>query len=201
MGRYAKNRELRSASYSIRLPVGSNAIGPDDPVDGLIRYNYIRERPEIYYKNKWRPLGVGGDIEYPHKDTFYGNGVQTTFTPMRFSYPAGNEIYLFVFIHNVFQNPGVSYVVSGYDIIFTSPPPDGHPIVIIHGAVVGDYSDPIPNTWTTWTNTGFVPGYSIVGTDSYSGGDINDVDPGDTIRFDVSSYTAGETMYYTVESA
>ena len=201
MGRYAKNRELKSGSYSIRFPVGSNAIGPNDPVDGLVRFNYIKQRPEIYYRNKWRPLGVGSDIEYPHKDTFYGNGSATTFTPMRFSYPAGNEMYLLVFIHNVFQNPGVAYVVNNYDIVFVSPPPDGHPIVILHGVVTGDYSDPIPETWTSYLPPNYVPGYSILATDNYSGGDTDDVGTGETLRFDISSLNQTETMYYTVEPA
>ena len=200
MGRYAKNRELRSASYSIRLPVGSSAIGPNDPVDGLIRYNFILARPEVYFRNKWRPIGTGSDIEYPYKDTFYGNGSQTVFTPMRFSYPAGNELYIFVFIHNVFQNPGVSYVVNNYDLVFTSPPPDGHPVVVLHGLVTGDYSEPIPAYWTNYFTNSFSPGYSIVATDDYTGGDINDVAAGQILRFDVSTFNQSETIYYTVES-
>ena len=50
MGRYAKNRELRSASYSIRMPVGYTSIGPNDPVEGLMRFNNTRKRIEAYYK-------------------------------------------------------------------------------------------------------------------------------------------------------
>ena len=148
MGRFLKNKELKSGSYSIRLPMGSNSIGPNSPVNGLVRYNIDRRRAELYSRNKWRPLGTGGDIEYPIKDTFYGDGRTNTFGPMLYSYPTGNEIFVMVFIHNVFQNPGIAYVLDGYEIQFTSPPPNGHPIVILHGVVIGDASEQIPGWYT-----------------------------------------------------
>jgi hypothetical protein len=147
MGRYAKNRELRSASYSIRLPVGSSALGPNDPVYGLIRYNTTNSRMELYDRGKWRPVNTAGNIEYPVKDTFFGDSNQRSFGPMRFSYPAGNEIFILVYVGNVFQNPGVAYVVDGYNIIFTSAPPTGHAIVILHGIVPGDYTELIPASY------------------------------------------------------
>lgn len=121
--------------------MGSSAVGPNSPVTGLLRFNQTRNRPELYYNNKWRPLAANGDIEYPQKDIFYGTGRETVFGPMKFSYPTGNEIFLLVFIHNVFQNPGAAYIVDNFTINFTSPPPNGHPIVILHGAVFGDYSE------------------------------------------------------------
>lgn len=144
MGRYAKNRELRSASYSIRLPVGYNSLGPNDPVDGLIRYNATLEKLEVYLKNKWRPFTTGSVIEYPYKDTFYGDGVARSFGPMRFQYAAGNELFVFVYVGNVFQNPGVAYLIDGYTITFSSTPPLGQPIVILHGLVAGDPLESIP---------------------------------------------------------
>lgn len=162
MGRYAKNRELDSAAYTVRFPMGSAIAAPNDPVTALVRYNETRRRAEMYLKNKWRPFLFGSDIEYPHKDTFYGTGVQTVFGPMRFAYPTGNELFLQVFIHNVWQNPGVAYVVNGYEITFTSPPPDGHPIVILHGNVVGDYEEVIPASWLGYVPIYDPPSYDIV---------------------------------------
>jgi hypothetical protein len=147
MGRYAKNRELRSASYSIRLPVGSSALGPNDPVFGLIRYNTSLSAMEIYDRGKWRPVNKSTTIEYPYKETFYGNSATRSFGPMRFSYPSGNEIFIMVYVGNVYQNPGVAYVVDGYNIIFTSAPPTGQAIVILHGIVPGDYTDLIPENY------------------------------------------------------
>lgn len=193
MGRYAKNRELRSASYSIRMPVGYTSIGPNDPVEGLMRFNNTRKRIEAYYKGKWRPLAAGsGDIEYPHKDTFYGNGTQTNFGPMRYSYPAGNEIYILVFIGNVFQNPGVAYNIDGYEITFTSPPPDGHPIVILHGTMPGEPMELIPEDYSIYTPPSG-PLYAVFGN-------VSTVVEGSPVLFTVNTLNIpnGTVLYYRV---
>jgi len=147
MGRYVKNKELKSGSYSIRMPMGSSILAPNAPVNGLTRYNTVRHRIEVYRLGRWVPLAYASDIEYPNKETFYGTGSQVVFGPMKYKYPKGNDIFIRVYVHNVFQNPGVAYTVDDYSIRFTSPVPDGHPIVILHGVVVGDPFEPIPVTW------------------------------------------------------
>ncbi len=171
MGRYLKNRELESASYSIRMPVTcSTSVGPNCPVDGLIRFNDEKKRPEIYMKGRWRPFAITGEIPYPDKDIFYGDAKQTVFGPMKYSYPTGNEILILVFIHNVYQVPGLAYIVDGYEINFTSPPPMYHPIVILYGIPFFDYAEPLapfiftppaltpPAASTThWTISNFSP--------------------------------------------
>lgn len=196
MGRYAKNRELRSASYSIRFPVGTSAIGPNDPVDGLVRYNKTKDKPEIYFKNKWRAFGVGGDIEYPYKDTFYGDGSSTAFSPMRFGYPTGNELYVMVYIQNVWQNPGINYTLDEYEIIFTSPPPDGHTIVILHGIVTnGDYTELIPSTWSNSAPPAVVPYYDITVAGP------NAIGCNEEFLINLNSVDQSETLYYSIEDA
>ena len=147
MGRFVKNKELDSQSYSIRLPMGSNVLAPDDPVTGLLRFNQTGEKIEFYHVDRWRPLTWASDITYPFKDVFYGTSTQTVFGPMRFKYPKGNEIFLIVHIHNVWQNPGVAYTIDDYTITFSSPVPDGHAIVIMHGMVPGDPFVQIPLSW------------------------------------------------------
>lgn len=147
MGRFLKNKEIKSGSYSIRLPMGTSILAPNAPVSGLMRFNVPRDRVEVYRLNRWVPLAFASDIEYPHKETFYGTGTQVVFGPMRYKYPANNEIYIRVFVHNVFQNPGVAYTIDDYTIIFTSPVPDGHPIVILHGVTPGDPFEQIPYSW------------------------------------------------------
>lgn len=162
MGRYVKNKELDSQSYSIRLPMGSNVLAPNDPVTGLIRFNQSRSKIEFYDVNRWRPLTWASDIEYPFKDVFYGTGTQTVFGPMRFKYPVGNEIFLVVHIHNVWQNPGVAYTIDDYTISFSSPVPDGHAIVIVHGLVPGDPFVPIPTSWQPPPQRFQPPSYRII---------------------------------------
>jgi hypothetical protein len=134
MGRYTKNKELRSAGYSIRLPYTSPAIGPECPVEGLVRYNYTTDTVEIYSNNKWRIFRMSDDIEpMPTKDTFYGDADNRVFGPMSFEYDPGEELKIFVYVQNVWQNPNVNYTVEGFYIIMASPPPDGHAVVVIHG--------------------------------------------------------------------
>ena len=147
MGRFIKNRELKSGSHSIRLPIGTTILAPNDPVTGLFRFNHPKSRVEVYRSNRWVPLAFAPEIDYPFKETFYGTGTQVVFGPMRYKYPKNNEIYVRIYVHNVFQNPGVAYTIDDYSITFTSPPPDGHAIVVMHGTVPGDVFEPIPITW------------------------------------------------------
>lgn len=148
MGRHLKNTEIKTGSHSVRLPMGTTILAPNDPVTGLFRYNEIRRRVEVYRLNRWVPLQFASDIEYPFKETFYGTGSQVVFGPMKYKYPTNNEIYLKIFVHNIFQNPGVAYTIDDYTITFTSPPPDGHPIVVIHGSMPGDPFEQIPISWS-----------------------------------------------------
>lgn len=134
MGRYAKNKELRSASYSIRLPYASSLLGPECPIEGLVRYNYDNDHIEVFSNNQWRILKHIDDLEPPPvKDTFFGDAEERIFGPMSFSYVPGEELLIFVFVQNVWQNPNVNYSVDGYYITMASPPPDGHALVILHG--------------------------------------------------------------------
>lgn len=134
MGRLVKNKELKSGSYSTRLPMGSNAVGPNAPVDGLIRFNIDRNEMELYANRRWKTVKVVLESEKATvKDTFYGDGTTRNFGPLRFVYPIGQEIKILVFVGNVFQNPGVAYTVDDDSILFSSAPPDGQTIVILHG--------------------------------------------------------------------
>jgi hypothetical protein len=164
MGRYLKNRELKSASYSIRVPIGNNLLAPNDPKVGQIRFNTSKDRLELYAQNRWRPFALVSDIEYPNKDTFYGTGYQKVFGPMRYRYPKGNEIFVQVFVFNVHQNPGAAYTIDDYNIIFSTPPPDNHPIVIFHGLFVGDALTAIPQSWQPPSHIYTTSSYRITGS-------------------------------------
>lgn len=132
MGRYIKNTELKTGSYSIRPPYAPAAVGPNDPVDGLFRYNTTNGKLQYYTSDRWFNIAIEGPTKLT-KDYFIGNSVDRTFGPMSFSYSAGDELYILVFIGNVFQNPGVAYTVLNNTITFTSTPDNLQPIVIIHG--------------------------------------------------------------------
>jgi hypothetical protein len=134
MGRYLKNRQLETASYSARFPLGNSILAPDSPVTGLVRYNIENDKVEVYSEGIWKQviMNFGTNIELS-KDTFVGDGFKRIFGPMRYSYNMGEELKILVFIGYVFQNPGVAYTVDGDIIEFTSVPPDDQSIIILHG--------------------------------------------------------------------
>lgn len=134
MGRHLKNRQLETASYSVRMPIGSGVLAPDSPVTGLYRYNNETGDVEVYINDRWRvvPTQVT-NVQEVYKDTFVGDGSSRIFGPLRYSYQTGQELLVLVFVGNVFQNPGVAYVLNGDQIEFTGAPPNGHSIIVLHG--------------------------------------------------------------------
>jgi hypothetical protein len=133
MGRHLKNTELKTGSYSIRMPYAPSAVGPEAPVDGLVKFNTTTNRMQFYSSNSWNNFSKEGFVQL-FKDTFTGDGSTRQFGPLSATYAAqGDEMYVLVFIGNVFQNPGVAFQLSADQITFTGTPGEGQPIVILHG--------------------------------------------------------------------
>jgi hypothetical protein len=131
MPTFLKNRELQSGSTGIRIPTGSAANRPDNPVFGMIRFNTDTGFCEFYNGTLWQNMGVGGVISYT-VDNFTGNGVQTVFT---MSVAESNEEQIIVFVGSIYQDPATAYTVDGgLDITFTSAPPNTSPISVIHSS-------------------------------------------------------------------
>jgi hypothetical protein len=129
MGIYVKNRRLQSGSTGVVLPTGSSATRPEYPTFGMIRYNTDVGLVEFFNGSVWNTLSVGGSVSYT-VDDFVGNGVQTIFTMSVAESVAENII---VFVGSIYQDPATSYTVNGgYDITFTSAPPNTVPINVIH---------------------------------------------------------------------
>jgi hypothetical protein len=129
MGIYVKNRRLQSGSTGVVLPTGSSATRPEYPTFGMIRYNTDSGLVEFFNGSIWSTLSTGGSITYI-VDDFTGNGVQTVFT---MSVAESTETQLIVFVGSIYQDPASAYTVNGgYDITFTSAPPNTVPINVIH---------------------------------------------------------------------
>jgi hypothetical protein len=129
MGYFVKNRQLQSGSTGVVLPTGSSANRPDFPAFGMIRYNTDSGLVEFFNGSVWASLSTGGSITYT-VDDFVGNGVQTLFT---MSVAESTATQLIVFVGSIYQDPASSYTVNGgYDITFTSAPPNTVPINVIH---------------------------------------------------------------------
>jgi hypothetical protein len=129
MGYFVKNRQLQSGSSGVVLPTGSAAERPDYPLFGMIRYNTDSGFCEFYNGTIWQNMGVGGAISYT-VDNFTGNGVQTVFT---MSIAESDAEQIIVFVGSIYQDYATAYTVNGgYDITFTSAPPNTVPISVIH---------------------------------------------------------------------
>ena len=129
MGYFVKNRRLESGSSGVVIPTGSAAQRPVSPNFGMIRYNTDLGLVEFYNGSVWGSLSPSGSINYT-VDDFVGNGVQTLFTRSIAESVAQNII---VFVGSIYQDPATSYTVNGgYDITFTSAPPNTVPINVIH---------------------------------------------------------------------
>lgn len=133
MGRYLKNTQLLGGSYAIQLPIGSNSVGPDSPVDGQFRYNASNSKIEFFYAGSWKQVAKIGAVPIS-VDEFTGDAVTTAFT---MSQTESDSNAILVQIGGVYQQPNVNYTVNGTtSISFTSPPPapgiNPNKIVVVH---------------------------------------------------------------------
>jgi len=131
MGRFLKNDKIRTAGYGAVIPYGPTSLRPAAPIPGDFRFNTDTNLVEVYYSGLWNSLTREGPVNVT-KDTFTGDSSTSNFT-LSVSYTAGQEARMIVVIGNVFQNPGVAYTVSGTTITFTSPPPFGQTVIVLHG--------------------------------------------------------------------
>jgi hypothetical protein len=129
MPTFLKNRELQSGSTGIRIPTGSAANRPDSPVFGMIRYNTDSGLVEFYNGTIWQAMSAGGSISYT-VDDFTGDGSTEIFV---MSIAESNEEQIIVFVGSIYQDPLTAYTVDGgFNIEFTSAPPNTVPINVIH---------------------------------------------------------------------
>lgn len=132
MGNFLKNRRLLSGSSGVVLPTGGSALRPVSPVFGLIRYNTDLAAVEFFNGSVFVQLSSAGAIDYI-VDSFTGDGSTTVFT---MSVQESLTTQILVFVGSIYQDPLTAYTVDGgFDITFTSAPPDGEPISVIHSSV------------------------------------------------------------------
>ena len=131
MGNFLKNRKLLSGSSGVVLPSGGTALRPDNPAFGLIRYNTDSGLIEYFNGTVFVSLAATGGAGYV-VDNFTGDGVTTVFV---MSIIVDDPTQIIVFVGSVYQIATTNYTVGGpgnFNITFTSPPPDGLPINVIH---------------------------------------------------------------------
>jgi hypothetical protein len=115
---------------AVGMPTGTSAQQPSSPFEGMFRYNIDNDKFEYYANGSWKVVRAEGKATIT-KDIYTGDGSTTNFGPMTFS--VSDENTILVYIQNVWQEGGINYTVSGTTINFTSSPPNGHKIVVLHG--------------------------------------------------------------------
>lgn len=131
MGYFVKNRTIPSGSSGVRLPTGTSANRPANPAFGLMRFNTETGFIEYFNGIEFISVSTGGNVNYI-VDSFTGDGSTTVFTMSEQETTASQ---LIVFVGSIYQDSITAYTVNGgFDITFTSPPPNGEPISVIHSA-------------------------------------------------------------------
>lgn len=129
MGYFLKNRQFQSGSTGMVIPVGSSATRPEAPVFGLMRYNTDLGLIEFFNGSIFQSVAVAGGIAYT-VDTFTGDGSTVAFN---MSVVESNAEDIIVFVGSLYQIPTTNYTVNGtVTITFTSAPPAGVPINVVH---------------------------------------------------------------------
>ena len=129
MARLVKNTAIVTGSSAIRLPYGSSAQRPVAPVFGQFRYNTDIGLLEFFDGTVFRSLSPSGNLIYT-VDSFTGDGSTTSFN---MSIAESSEQQIIVFVGSIYQDPVTAYTVNGtITVTFTSPPPAGEPISVIH---------------------------------------------------------------------
>lgn len=135
MGRHLKNDRIKTAGYAAVLPFGPTSLRPTTPVPGEVRFNTDTNLVEVYYSGQWNTLTREGPVTIT-KDTFTGDNFSTQFT-MTKNYSPGDETKVIAVVGNIFQNPGVAFNFPGpgssSQIVFTSAPPFGQTVIVLHG--------------------------------------------------------------------
>lgn len=131
MGYFVKNRQLQSGSSGVVLPSGGSADRPNDPLEGMIRYNTDLTAIEYFNGISFVTLNAAGAVVYTN-DEFTGDGITTIFA---MSEAESSASQIIVFVGSIYQIPTTNYTVDGsFSITFTSAPPAGVTINVIHSS-------------------------------------------------------------------
>jgi len=125
-----KNQKVGFMNSSVAIPAGTAAERPSNPEFGQIRFNTTIGKVEYFDGTVFATIAKQGDTDIV-VDSFTGNGSDTVFGSMTNQVLDADQVI--VFVGNIYQIPITNYTMSGtYDITFTSVPPSGMPINVIH---------------------------------------------------------------------
>ena len=128
-GRFLKN--YQPDANNLVLPTGGTSTRPLAPKGGSIRFNTETAAVEVFNGTVFETLSASGGPTYT-VDSFTGDGSTAVFT---MSVVETTTTQIMVFVGSIYQDPSTAYTLAGnFDITFTSAPPSGEPISVIHSS-------------------------------------------------------------------
>ena len=139
MGYFVK-RQRQDIDPYFALPTGPTAERPSQPINAYMRYNTDTNSIEYFNGTVFVDIAKAGNA-VTVVDKLLTDGINDTFT---MTVEETDPAKVIVFIDGLYQIPGPTnnYDVSNFDLIFTSIPPSGLEVTVIHG-VFGTY---VPNS-------------------------------------------------------
>ena len=128
MGYFLKRTNVDNEGFV--LPSGPTSDRPLTPILASARYNTDTNSVEYFNGTVYVDIAKSGRAAIL-VDKFTGDGIATLFTPMQAEHSNWKEIL--VFIDGILQLGPGNFDVAGFDITFTSAPPNGVKIAVIHG--------------------------------------------------------------------
>lgn len=130
MGRFLKTTQALgvATAQAVSIAKGNSNNRPKAPKVGDFRFNTDTDAIEYWTGNEWKYSAPAGEVDL-QIDDFTGDGSTTTFT-MAAEPSHGKQIL--VFIGSVYQDYSTAYTVTADEITFTSAPPNGETIKVIH---------------------------------------------------------------------
>lgn len=128
MGYYLKRTNIDNEGFV--LPSGPTVDRPSTPIVASARYNTDTQSIEYFNGSVYVDVAKSGNASI-RVDKFTGDGITTLFTPMTVEHDDWQEIL--VFIDGILQLGPGNFDVSGFDLTFTEPPPNGIRVAVVHG--------------------------------------------------------------------
>ena len=130
VGQFYKNRGTGGNTKQVVVPSGTSAQRPDHPTVGGSRFNTTTGTLEVFNGIEFESIATVGLADVI-VDSFTGDFSTTVFGSMTKRVATATDII--VFVGGVYQKPGTHYTVAdSYDITFTTAPPAGVEINILH---------------------------------------------------------------------
>ena len=132
------------STNAVMVPIGTTAQQPNNPTNGMMRYNTTTNVFENYENSSWAPVRRFAPANIVVQAAGNGDDVETKFGPLNngdtYNPAPADEQNILVMVENVLQIPTTNYVLeqnpsgyaAGWYVVFGTAVPTGKPVTIFH---------------------------------------------------------------------